>query len=180
MNAIRRTATLMAGLVLTVMLGGCGSGGPTTVSSPTPPPPPPPTRSVIQGGAGVLPTRTIVRNIFTTPSNGTLDITVDWTIASSPIGVYVVRQACTLDQFNARACNFVIMSEITQKPRKITLPSFGAGTYELLIANFAAVDESVSYEIGLTTGAGASAAATGRSAARDPRIEGALKNALSF
>ena len=180
MNAIRRTATVMAGLVLTVMLGGCGSGHPTTMTSPTPPPPPPTTRSVIQARSGSLPARTFVRNVFTTPSSGTLDITVDWTVASSPIGVYVARQACAVDDFNAGACNFVTISETSQKPRKITLPGFGAGTYELLIANFATVDESASYEIGLTTGAGAASVATERSGARDPRMGGALSSAASF
>jgi len=99
---------------------------------------------------------------------------VDWTLAASSIGVYVVREACSLADFNARKCKFATTSETMQKPRKISMPGFTAGTYELLIANFADVDESVSYEIGLTTGGGASSASIVRAGARDPRISGDL------
>ena len=180
--ARKRGLAIAGGLVLAAGLFACGGGGNDCTKNPTGPgcvPPtttlPPAVRTSIKAESGSLPTKTVVRLPFTTPSNGTLDITVDWTFASSPIGVYVVREACSLSDFNARTCKFVTTSETTQKPRKISLPSFTAGTYELLIANFASVDESVSYEIGLTTGGGASAASTGRAGARDPRISGDLK-----
>ncbi len=177
----KRGLPIAGGVVLAVGLFACGGSGNDCTNHPTGPgciPPattlPPAVRTPIQTESGSLPARTVVRSPFTTPRNGTLDITVDWTFASSPIGVYVVREACTIADFNARTCKFVTTSETTQKPRKISLPSFTAGTYELLIANFANVDESVSYEIGLTTGGGASSASTGRSGARDPRISGDL------
>jgi hypothetical protein len=187
MKAMRGTVAAAGALALAfaLMLAGCGDDctkNPTGPGCPaTPPPPPPPVvRSVIQASGTPLPSSTLWANEFTTPKNGTLDITVDWTFASSPIGVYVVREACTLDDFNARACKFVTTSETLQKPRKITLTSFTAGTYQLLIGNFADADESVSYEIGLTTGGTASSASAGQAGAHDPRIRGALSKVVSF
>jgi hypothetical protein len=73
---------------------------------------------------------------------------VDWTFAASVIGVYVVPAGtCTLDQFNARTCNFLVRSETTTKPRKLSTSNFAAGSYTLLIANFATQDESLSLQL---------------------------------
>jgi hypothetical protein len=187
MKAMRGTVVAAGALAFAMMLGGCGDddctknpNGPGCPVKTTLATPPPVVRSVIQASAHSLPSSTLWVNEFTTPKNGTLDITVDWTFASSPIGVYVVREACTLDDFNARACKFVTTSETLQKPRKITLPGFTAGTYQILIGNFADVDESFSYEIGLTTGGTASSASAGQAGARDPRIRGALRIVVSF
>jgi len=187
MNETRTRLALAGALALALMLGGCGDddckknpNGPGCPVITTMPTPLPVVRSVIQASAHSLSSSTLWVNEFTTPKNGILDITVDWTFASTPIGVYVVREACTLDDFNARACKFVTTSETLQKPRKITLTSFTAGTYQLLIGNFADADESVSYEIGLTTGGTASSASAGQAGAHDPRIRGALSKVVSF
>jgi len=83
-----------------------------------------------------------------------LDITVDWTFASSSIGVYVVAvNSCNLEQFNNRSCTFLVRSEpSTSKPRKISTPNFSAGNYELLLAVFEDTDETLSYQIVLSQG----------------------------
>jgi hypothetical protein len=186
MNAIRGTVAAAGALAFALTLGGCGHddctknptgpGCPVTTTTTTLPPA---VRTLIQSSNVSLPSSTLWVNEFTTPKNGTLDITVDWTFASSRIGVYVVREACTLDQFNARTCKFVTTSETTQKPRTITLTGFTAGTYQLLIGNFANADESISYQIGLTTGGTASSASAGEAGSRDPRIGGPLSNVVS-
>jgi hypothetical protein len=91
-------------------------------------------------------------NEFSVPDSGRLDITVDWTNASSKIGVYVVpTNTCTLDQFNARSCNFLVRSEPSNmKPRKISTPNFAAGNYRWLIASDSV--ESISLQIVLSKG----------------------------
>ena len=91
-------------------------------------------------------------NDFSVPELGRLDITVDWTNASSHIGVYVVPvNTCTLDEFNARSCNFLVRSEPSNvKPRKISTPSFAAGNYRWLIASDSV--ESISLQIVLSKG----------------------------
>jgi hypothetical protein len=171
MNAMNGTATCAAGLGLALLLGACGSDG---VVRPTPasPTPAPAVRTVLLTGSLALPSRTMDVEPFATPGAGTLDVTVDWTFPASPIGVYVVRGACDLDQFNARACNFLTRSETGQKPRTLTLPGVAAGDYFLLVANFSDEGESVALQIGHTTGGGAASAASdvaeGRAA--DPRF----------
>lgn len=90
------------------------------------------------------------------------EITLDWTIASSPIGVFVVpaNTCSTVEQLNARSCNFVVRSEpSTVKPRKISTPNVAAGNYNLVIANFADVSESVAYQVVLSQGSCAPLAA---------------------
>lgn len=180
MNAMQRTLTLAPALALALVLGACGSDG-VTPPTPVPSPTPAPVRTVILTGTLALPPLTIDVEPFTTPSTGTLDITVDWTFPASPIGVYVVRGECNLDQFNARACNFLTRSETTLKPRTITLPSFAAGSYSLIIGNFAEVDESLSLQVGLTTGGGVSSADTANAAGErpDPRFSAKLKGMVA-
>jgi hypothetical protein len=180
MNAMNRTLRLASGLALAVILGACGSDDPTP-PTPVTTPTPAPMRTIILSGSGSLPARTIDVEPFTTAATGTLDITVDWTFPASPFGVYVVRGECNLDQFNARACNFLTRSETGQKPRMITLPSFAAGSYFLLIGNFSEVDESFSLQVGLTTGGGVSSADTANAAAERPdgRFAGKLKGMVS-
>ena len=93
-------------------------------------------------------------NDFSLPEAGRLDITVDWTNAPSKIGVYVVPvNTCTLDEFNARSCNFLVRSEPSNmKPRKISTPNFAAGNYRWLIANFSDNTESISLQVVLSKG----------------------------
>jgi hypothetical protein len=108
-------------------------------------------RTTVLEDQGSLPTRTVVIFPFTTGSVGRLDATVDWTFASSLIGVYIVQGTCTLDQFNARTCNFLVRSETGVKPRKVSAANTNAGDYWLLVANFAEVDESGTAQVILST-----------------------------
>src|SRR5687767_7709166 len=72
----------------------------------------------------------------------------NWTNATSPIGVYVTQGGRTLDQLNARSCNFLIRSEpSTVKPRKLTAPNVAPGSHFLSLANFAEQDESVATQV---------------------------------
>jgi hypothetical protein len=54
---------------------------------------------------------------------------------------------CSIDQFNAKTCTFLVRSEITTKPRKLSVPNTAAGNYELLVANFGTQDESISGQV---------------------------------
>lgn len=89
-------------------------------------------------------------------------MTVDWTFATNDVHVYLVRGACTFDQFVTNQCNLVTFSESTvAKPERLTAPGAAAGSYILLIGNVGPADESVAFQVVLTTGGGASAASTG-------------------
>jgi hypothetical protein len=161
MNAARKTLVLAAALAFTLTLGACSSKESNCTTNPsgptcaTPPPPPPPcTQSVVESGTGTLEARTFRYDDFSVPDTGRLDATVDWTNASSPIGVYVVpANTCSVDEFNARTCNFLVRSEPSSiKPRKISTPNFAAGNYRWLMANFSTSDESISFQFVLSKG----------------------------
>ncbi len=79
------------------------------------------------------------------------------------MGFYIVpANTCTLAEFNARTCNFVVRSEpVTTKPRKISTPNFAAGNYRWLVANYASQQESVSFQIVLQKGTGCAPLAGG-------------------
>lgn len=143
------TQKLAAGLCLAMMIPACGGGGssatPVTTTTTVPC-----TQTILFEGGGPAPANTLFPAVpFNFTSTGRLDVILDWTSPTSPIGVYVVPiNTCTLDQFNARTCNFVIRSEPSSvKPRKSSASGVAAGNYLLLIANFGAQDESASTQI---------------------------------
>lgn len=142
--------------------GSTSTGG--GITNNTPPPPPPPVRSlVIQGSSSGLGDHILGVVDFTTSAAGTLEAHVDWTFASSHMGVYLVRGNCSVDQFNARTCQFLSSSESsTEKPRTITTASTPAGAYQLLVGNYGPSEEAVSYQVFLTSGGSASAASASR------------------
>ena len=188
MNTIRRRVASAAAVALALLLGACGgddcSKHPTTPEcrvSPPPTPTPCNQTSVFGPAQGSIPTSFVDVESFTTTATGRVDVFVDWTFPDSPIGVYVVQGSCNLDQFNARACNFLIRSEPPgTKPRKVSASNVAAGGYQLLIANFADVDESLSTQVFLSTGncapfAGSSPAGTALTQARG-QAAGALRH----
>jgi hypothetical protein len=156
-----------AGLVLMV---GCSdsrsSVGPSPMASPTPvpPPAPPPTpvTSVIARGGSPLGPSTLLHTRFTTTAAGTIGATVDWTHPTNDIDVYLTRGAepCTLEQVNEDQCPFIgVATSLTAKPETLSVPDLAAGQYVLYIGNYGS-DESVSYEVTLTSMPGASGAST--------------------
>src|SRR5258707_1243111 len=111
----KRCRSYLTAAALATSLGGCGS----TPTQPCPagttgPPPncppivitPPCPQTIVESGAGAAKPRTLYVFDFSVPDTGRLDITMDWTNPSSPVGLYLVPvNTCTLDEFNARSCN---------------------------------------------------------------------------
>jgi hypothetical protein len=103
---------------------------------------------------GAVPGLTIIYGDFSVPRPGRLDVTMDWTNSESAMGLYLVpANTCTLDEFTARSCDFVIRSEPSAtKPRLISTPNFTQGNYRWLIGNFSEEQESAALEIVLSEG----------------------------
>jgi hypothetical protein len=156
------------------------SSTPTTVATTTTTTLPPCTQTVLFQGSGAVPSGFLVSQNFSVGTAGRLDVVVDWTFASSRVGVYVVVPAgqCTLDQFNARSCNFLLRSEPGTKPRKVSVPSIAPGNYALLIGNFATQDESVATQVILSSSTCPSfaSAPVGSEAAFSGQATGILRN----
>lgn len=194
----RSVGAPLAAAALGLTMGGCGSSDPVQTCDPPKVGSPPnctcpsgmraagatcevdcTTTSVYQDSGGIL-ARTYVYDDFSVPDSGRLDITLDWTVASSQMGVYVVpANTCgDVSDFNARNCNFLVRSEpTTTKPRKVATPNFAAGNYRWIVANFSDAQESASLQIVLQKGTGcapltgAPPSASDRDAARVPPVE---------
>jgi hypothetical protein len=140
-------------LALLAFVVSCGGGDDTVIPPPPSPTPTPCTQTSVFGPvAGQVPANTLDTESFTTNASGRVDVFLDWTFSDSPIGVYVVQGGCNLDQFNARSCNFLIRSEPPgTKPRRVSASNVAPGTYGLLIANFADVQESLSTQVFLSS-----------------------------
>jgi hypothetical protein len=161
----KRSRSYLAAAALAASLGACGGGstGPDLVcpagTTGTPPncPPTPPlcTQTTIDSDAGPVEGDTLYVFDFSVPDSGRLDITLDWTRPASAFGLFVVpANTCTLDEFNARSCNFLVRSEFatTPKPRKISAANFAAGNYRWLIGTTSEDSESISYQFVLSKG----------------------------
>lgn len=148
--------------VLLALLAGCGG---SSMVAPTPPPtpvPPPPAPRVISEGSGSLAVRFLGRVPLTVTQPGRLEVTVDWTFAQDDVDVYLVREACTFDQFVGQACQLLTFSEsTTSKPEKLSVSSATAGSYTLFIGNLGPNDESLSWQVVLTPSTAATAASAG-------------------
>lgn len=143
----------MMGFALALTQAGCGGGGNDGGGTPTPVPTPTPcTQSTILQTSGIVESLTLVYDDFSVPESGRLDITMDWTNASSLMGLYLVpANSCTLAEFNARTCNFFVRSETTTKPRKISYTAT-AGNYRYIVGNFSDDLESATLQIVLSKG----------------------------
>ena len=146
----------VVGSALALSLAGCGGSNDGPTAAPTPVPTPTPTlctQTNVAQDAGGIPGRTLVYDDFSVPDSGRLDVTMDWTNASSQVGFYLVPvNTCTLEEFNANTCTFLIESETMVKPRKISTANFAAGNYRWMVANYSEGDESVSLQIVLSKG----------------------------
>jgi hypothetical protein len=149
--------------VLALTLGACGGGsddpGPCPVGQTGVPPncmsiEPPCTQTNIYQNNGPVPARTLVYFDFSVPDSGRLDVTMDWTYTSSPMAFYVVpANTCTVAEFNAGTCNFLMRSDPSGvKPRKLSQSNFTAGNYRWIVANFGTSDESAALQIVLSKG----------------------------
>ena len=189
-----RFGASLGAAALALTLGACGGSDPVQVCTPpkvgTPPNCSCPSGTLepdcradcmqtnIYQENGAVPAFTLVYHDFSVPDSGRLDVTMDWTNASSLMGFYLVpANTCTVDEFNARSCNFLMRSEPSSvKPRKLSQANFTAGNYRWIVANYSESDESAALQIILSKGtacpalAGGSPSATSRGDATLPPL----------
>jgi hypothetical protein len=101
--------------------------------------------------------------VFTTTASGTIGVEVDWTFATNNVDIYLARGAdpCTLEAINNRTCGYIATGESSSaKPERLTAPGLAAGTYTLYVGNRGATDESVAYQVTLTSTSASSVSST--------------------
>lgn len=153
---MRRGSDCVAVLLLVSSLAACGGGSssPSTPSTPAPTPVPAPVTSVIRQGsfAGLEPDFAVRLAPFATPRSGRLEIIVDWTFATNDLDIYLFRNECTFDQLEANQCDPLAAAEsVTAKPERLVVENAAAGTYTAFVANYGPDEESLSYQILLTS-----------------------------
>ncbi len=152
---MRNMKTLSVVTLLVGSLAACGGdsspAAPTTAVVAAPTPVPCTQTTVFQGAGSIPPSVLSATALPATSTSGRMDVIIDWTFASSTIGVYIVQGACSLEQFNARACTFVIRSDSGAKPRKLSAANVAPGSYSLYVANFSSQAESSSVQVFLST-----------------------------
>jgi hypothetical protein len=151
-TARTRFGLLVASSFLALPLSNCGGygGSPAGPPTPTPTPTPNPPQVIAQGNftiGGIDTPNFAVFFPFTTSQSGRLDITVDWTLASNDLDFGVARGACDLAMLEAEQCAEVATAESTTKPETLSLPSFQAGAYTLVVDNQGPAAESGTYQV---------------------------------
>jgi hypothetical protein len=135
-----RSAVWLVAVALALPYWGCG--GSSSPSSPTAVATPEPcTQTTLLQQSGIITSSTLFSLPVTVATAGRLDLTVDWTFATNPVGLYLVQGSCTLDQFNARTCTYLLRVETSAKPKKASV-SVTPGTYSMLVANFGPQQDS--------------------------------------
>lgn len=158
--------------------GGCAANPAGPGCGPSPSPSPTQVTRVVSQGSGSLPAHFIGPVVFTTTAAGAVGIEVNWTFTTNDVDIFVTRGSdpCTLATFNDRSCGFIATEEsVTMKPEKLTVAGLAAGTYTLYIANFGDTDESVAYQVTLTS----ASASSGPSATTATVRRGAAKGTLN-
>jgi hypothetical protein len=138
-------------VLLAMLLPGCkGSAGGTTSATP------PVTKPVCQQTTvldrpSALEAAGYVYQTFSTSQTGRIDITVDWTLAASPISIYLVEEACTVEHLlSGGICAALTFSESGPKPRRASHFA-GPGRYALIVINGGGQNESISMHVTLNS-----------------------------
>ena len=159
MNEAPTRHALAGAVALALLLGGCG-GSPCS-KSPAPPecvvsPTPWPFGKTLiaEGELSGLAPNVLASVLFRIPTVGLIDASVDWTLTTDNVDVYIANESCTVEQFNKGSngtCRFYGYSESTSaKPEVVGASQMRPGYYTLLIGNRGPDEESVSYQIFVT------------------------------
>lgn len=150
---MKRWVRTFSGLMLAVVLPGCGgssnNNNPTPVVTPTPAPRP---QVLLQVSGGVPGEIVGVVSPINTTSVGSFELTLDWTFARNNLDIALARGSCnTEDDLLSGRCAFIAATNNpATKPERLQVPPQPAGTYYVLVANFSAEDESVAIQVVFT------------------------------
>ncbi len=167
-GGILRYAVVAA--ILAMTLWGCGSSSPTSPTTAAAPTVEPCTQTSLLGGAFAFPPNTADFETITTTTTGRVDLTLDWTLSSTPMALFVFRGACSFDQFKANACTYLLQLSGPPKPLKGSVPNLAPGTYGVIIGNPSSAQESVSIRVVLSSASCPAASSAMSQSTREPSL----------
>ncbi|MBK5256752.1 MAG: hypothetical protein JJE39_12025 [Vicinamibacteria bacterium] len=154
MTCRNRTFTALIVVSFAASYWGCGDS--SSPSAPTPvaavPTPTPCAQSVVFQGSGEMPAGTLLNFPVTVSAPARLDVQADWTFTTNPVGLFMIQGACSLEQFNARSCNFLLRIEPGAKPLKGSAMT-PAGSFTVFVANFGTRSDSGTLQVVQSVGA---------------------------
>jgi hypothetical protein len=115
------------------------------------PPSFPCTRQTVLSVETRIPASTQIVQSFTTPNTGRLVFSVDWVDPEHIVSVVLAQAPCGEAEFRANACNVISNLFPPPKPLADTTTWLRPGTYDLLIGNFATVEETTSTNVVLSS-----------------------------
>jgi len=82
--------------------------------------------------------------------SGTLEATVEWTLATNDVDIYVTTDACSEQTFALFQCTFLASADsATTKPEHVSL-SVTAGAYRVWVVNLGPTEEAGTVEVAIT------------------------------
>ena len=163
-----RRVLLCAWAAVAMTAAGCdeddpcaGSTALTCTTAPSPTPAPVVRRTtVVERGDGSLPAFNALFRSIPTGELGTLEAEVDWTHPHDDLDVAIARGTCQFDSLISGHCVLLnVGSSPTAKPERARIVNEPPGNFTVIIVNFGPDDESISYQVRFTNGAGSSSAA---------------------
>jgi hypothetical protein len=118
---------------------------------PSGPPPAECTREIVFSRTTVIAPSTQIVQRFTTPRTGRLRFSVDWVNPENIVSVVLAEAPCGPDEFKADACNVIANLFPPPKPLADTTTWLNPGDYDLVIGNFAPVDETTTTNVELSS-----------------------------
>ena len=119
--------------------------------TPAGPPSPECTREIVFSAETRIPASTQIVQSFTIPNTGRLRYSVDWVDPEHIVSVVLAQAPCGADEFRVQGCNVIADLSPPPKPLTDTTTWLRPGAYDLLIANFATVEETTSTNVVLSS-----------------------------
>jgi hypothetical protein len=145
---MKSTARRTGVALLAAAAAACGGSN----SAPSPSAPTAPVKRLVTSGTYSAPAHLSRFITFSAAASGQLSVAISWGSASNTLWLDL-SASCTSDQYVAGTCQFVYSdrTSVGVGQKTATLTALSAGTYVLIIDNRGPSDETVTYEVDLTS-----------------------------
>ena len=128
----------MAAAVLAAVAAGCGGG----VSAPT-------ATEIRETVHLVAPREAVAAAQLSLGERGTIEVSVDWTVAANNIDVYATPGECasTATTLTASSCVVAETASLAAKPERLSFPGVPGGVYRVFVVNRGSQSDTVTVRV---------------------------------